>query len=153
MGSQILSGRPLFSPEGDADSRHSEAKATPGFLASSEDGDFVYIGMASNSATVNSGEPVSAGAGLSACVRGDSDAGAFLGIANAPISSGEFGFIRRSGPVTAYVASGAVAGTPLELSGTAGQLKPLTSSGQQVGIALASSPNGAGLTSVYLNGN
>ena len=73
--------------------------------------------------------------------RGDLDVGAFIGIAEAPFASGEYGYIRVKGPASVVVESGAVAGDSLQLSGTVGKLKKTTTSGDQVATALAASDN------------
>ncbi len=148
MGSIILSGPVLVTPADNANSRHSEAKATVGTRGFSEDGEFVYVGA--TVATSASGEPVSLVSSFSAVVRGDADLGGFLGVAEAPIASGEYGYVRVKGPCTAQVASGVVAGNRLELSATVGFLKAITTSGVSVGIALEASPDAGGATDIVL---
>lgn len=148
MGSTILTGPVLVTPAQDANSRHSTPKVTVGTRAFSEDGEFVYV--TAIVATVSSGEPVSLVNSFAGVKRGDSDVGGFLGIAEAPIASGQSGYVRVKGPCTAQVASGVVAGGLLELSATVGFLKALTTSGQSVGVALAASPNADGATSIVL---
>lgn len=147
MGSNILTGPVLVTPH-DATVRTTDARATLGTRGFSEDGEFVYV--KSVIANVNSGEPVTLRSGFDTVERGDADRGGFLGVAEVPLASGEYGYVRVKGPCEAYVASGVVAGGMLELSATIGQLKALTSSGQSVGIALEASPNDNGLTSVVL---
>lgn len=133
-----LSGPRMLYAVADSLQRDTTAKETVGVRAYSDDGEFVYVGAAE--AITASGDPVSVAGALSAVKRGDRDTeGAFLGIAEAPFASGEYGYVRVKGPASTVVASGAVAGDELELSGTEGQLKKITTSGVAVAIALEAS--------------
>ena len=132
-----LTGPVSLTPAVDSLTRHDEALAAIGSMAYGADGEFIYV-TAGGAITV-SGDPVSASGALSAVVRGDLDVGAFLGIAEAPFASGESGYIRTKGPTTAVVESGAVAGGLLQLSGTVGKLKAITTSGTAVAVALEAS--------------
>lgn len=147
----VLTGPVLATPAVDSTTRHDEAKIAVGTKAFSQDGEFVYVkagGAIPASGTVG---PVSVATTLSAVVNGDSDTGAFLGVAEASFASGEWGFIRTKGPCTAVVESGASAGGYLQLSATAGKLKALTTSGTAIAIALEASNNdGLEAIDVYL---
>jgi hypothetical protein len=127
-----LSGGILIAPAETSLTRHSTAKIAVGSKVRGDDGEFVYV--KAGGAITASGDPVSVTTGLDAVVRGDSGVGAFIGIAEAPFASGEYGFIRVSGPAEVVVESGASAGGLLELSGTVGKLKAITTSGSAVAI-------------------
>lgn len=149
MGSNVLTGPVMMVPAIDGTTRHSTAQVTVGTQAWSEDGDWVYV--TAGGAITTSGDPVSVAGALSAVVRGDLDVGQFLGIAEAPFASGESGYVRRHGPTSVVVESGAVAGGGLQLSSTVGKLKAITTSGTQIAIALEASDNAsAAAISVFL---
>ena len=137
MSATVLTGPVEFVPAKDSTTRSTTALASVGSRAYAENGEFVYVGA--GGAITTSGDPVSASGALSAVLRGDLDVGAFLGCAEAPFASGEYGYIRVKGPASMVVESGAVAGDSLQLSGTVGKLKKTTASGDQVAIALAAS--------------
>lgn len=145
---------PVQAAVGDSEKRTTTAEAAVGQRVPSEDGEFVYIKAgAALGAVAVSGEPVSLAGGLDDCQVGDSDTGAFIGIAEAPFASGDYGYIRVKGPCLAIVESGAVAGDELQLSATAGKLKKITTSGTAVAIAREASDNAsAAHKSIYLLG-
>jgi hypothetical protein len=150
MSSNLLTGPVMLAPHNDANTRHTTAQVTLGSRAFSEDGEFVYVTAAGAIST--SGSPVVAPSGFASVVNGDRDLGGLLGVCDAPFASGESGYVRTKGPITAVVASGVVAGDELELSATAGQFKKITTSGQAVAMAFAASPNADGRTAIYLFG-
>lgn len=144
----ILTGPPLATPVNSLD-RSTTARATVGSLASSEVATYIYVGA--GEAITTSGDPVSANAALSSVKRGDTDTGAFLGVAEAPFASGEYGYIVKRGLTSAVLASGVAAGGLVELSATVGQLKAITTSGTAVGVALEAAANSSDVKkSVYL---
>ncbi len=137
-----LTGPVLATPAQDSNTRSESALASVGSQAWAEDGEFVYVTAAG--ATTASGQPVSiptGSGGLGGVVIGDLGTGAFAGIAEAPFASGESGYVRVKGPTTAVVESGAVGGSLLQLSDTAGKLKAITTSGDAIAIALTASDN------------
>jgi hypothetical protein len=109
----------------------------------SEDGEFVFVKAGAAFPASGSVGPVCSASDLEDCVTGDSDTGAFVGIADAPFASGEYGYVRTKGPATVVVESGALAGGLLQLSATAGKLKALTTSGVAVAVAEADSDDAA----------
>lgn len=139
MSVTVLTGPVMLTPAKDSGTRSTTALAAVNSRAYSEDGEFVYV--KAGGAITTSGDPVSLSGTLSAVLRGDLDVGAFIGIAEAPFASGEYGYIRVKGPASVVVESGAVAGDSLQLSGTVGKLKKTTSSGDQIATALAASDN------------
>jgi len=146
--SNFLTGPTLVSP-GNVEDRFDSAVVAVGTRHFNEEGSFIFVGCGTSN--VNSGEPLSVtSAGLAAVVRGDSDLGAFIGHALKPFTSGEYGFARLTGLTSVYLPSGVAAGGAIQLSSTIGQYAALTTSGQQVGIALEASPNAGGLTDVIL---
>lgn len=147
MGVNDVSGG--FGPAVSLLTRHSTAQVTVGTINQTENGEVVYIGA--GGAITASGDPVSVAGALSACVRGDLDVGVCAGMAEAPFASGEYGWIRKSGPCSMVVESGAAAGVGVQLSSTVGKLKAITTSGTQIGVMLeASDDAGTARKSVYL---
>jgi len=137
-----LTGPVAVTPASDSHSRHATALASLGSRAYSEFGEYVYV--TAGEAISASGDPVSLDGGLGAVKRGDADTeGAFFGVAESPFASGESGYVCVKGfdpdGVDSVVASGAVAGDFLEMSGTEGQFKKITSSGVAVAVALEAS--------------
>ncbi len=148
MAVTIMNG-PVMATPGSSGQRSTTALIDVGARGFSEDGEFVYVKAAE--AIAVSGSPVSLSGGLAAVKIGDLDTGAFIGIAEAPFASGEYGYIRVKGPTLVIVESGAVAGDSLQLSGTATKLKKTTTSGDQVAIALAAADNAStAQISVYI---
>lgn len=147
-----LTGPVLMTPAIDSTTRSTTALAAVGSRAYSEDGEFIYVKAAG--ATTASGQPVSVptgSGGLSGVVIGDLDTGAFSGIADALFASGEYGYVRVKGPASVVVESGAVGGDLLQLSGTAGKLKKITTSGDAIAVALTASDNAsAAAIDVYI---
>lgn len=144
-----LTGPVAVVPASDSLSRHATALASVGSRAFSEDGEFVYVGA--GGAITASGDPVSVAGELSAVLRGGTGVGAFLGSAEAPFASGEYGYIRVKGPTTGVVESGAVAGDQIELSSNVGKFKKITTSGTAVGICKATSDNaGSAAVAIHL---
>lgn len=143
-----LTGPVLATPAEDSLSRFSTEVISVGTRAFSADGEYLFV--KAGGAITASGDPVSVDGLLSAVKRGDADVGAFIGVAEAPFASGEYGWIKTRGSVDAVVASGTAAGDELELSGTVGELKPLTTSGAAVGKALAANTGAAAKKAVIL---
>lgn len=145
-----LSGPQQFFPAGDTLTRTTDAQDTVGKTAKSTAGD-EYIYVKAGGAITASGDAVGISTNLSAVVTADLGVASFLGVAEAPFASGEYGYVQIKGSVSAVVESGAAAGTLVELSANAAKLKPITTSGRAVGIMLEASDNdGAARKSVYL---
>jgi DNA-binding beta-propeller fold protein YncE len=127
------------------------ARAPIGQVAYSEDGRFVYV--TASGAITASGDAVSMTTDLLSVVRGSTSAGAFIGCSEAPMASGDSGYIRTQGPCSMVVDSGAVAGDVLELSSNTGKLSKYVAASvkRPVGVALAASDNaGVAAINVYL---
>lgn len=143
-----LTGPVLATPAQNSLSRFDSEVIAVGTKAFSADGEYVFV--KAGGAITASGDPVSASGTLSAVLRGDLDVGGFIGVAEAPFASGEYGWVKTKGTVDAVVASGTTVGQELQLSATVGQLKAITTSGTAVAVALAANAGAAAKKSVFL---
>jgi hypothetical protein len=116
-----------------------------------QDGEYMYV-KAAGAVTV-SGDAV-APSGLiqstGGIVRAASTTLGFLGVAEAPFASGEYGYIKTKGFVSAMVASGTTANSLIQTTATSGVLGNVTTSGTAVGMALEANAGAAAAKAVYL---
>lgn len=131
--------------------RSSTALAPLGQIVDTQDGSYMYIKAAgaitvSGDAVAPSGLLQSTGGG----VRAASTTLGFIGVAEAPFASGEYGYIKRKGFVDAMVASGTTANSLLQTTTTSGVLGNITTSGTGIAIALEANPGAAAKKKVYL---
>lgn len=122
-----------------------------GQIVYTEDGAYMYVKAAG--AITASGDAV-APSGLiqstGGIVRADSPTLGFLGIAEAPFASGEYGYIKTKGFADAIVASGTTANSLLQTTTTSGTLGNITTSGTAVAVALEANTGAAAKKKVYL---
>lgn len=122
-----------------------------GQIVYTEDGAYMYVKAAG--AVTASGDAV-APSGLiqstGGIVRADSPTVGFLGIAEAPFASGEYGYIKTKGFADAIVASGTTANSLLQTTTTSGTLGNITTSGTAVAVALEANTGAAAKKKVYL---
>jgi len=139
-----------FGPAVDPTTRYTTAVVPVGTRNKSDDAEWLFV--KAGGAITASGDPVSISTGgLSGAVRGDLDVGQCIGMAYSPFASGEYGYIQTKGLTTMVVESGAVAGGGLQISGTVGKLKAITTSGTQIAVMNeASDDAGTARKSVYL---
>lgn len=122
-----------------------------GQIVYTEDGAYMYVKAAG--AITASGDAV-APSGLiqstGGIVRAGSTTLGFLGIAEAPFASGEYGYIKTKGFADAIVASGTTANSLLQTTTTSGTLGNITTSGTAVAVALEANTGAAAKKKVYL---
>jgi len=94
-----LTGPVLATPAEDSLSRFDSEVIAVGTRAFAADGEYLFV--KAGGAITASGDPVSVDGLLSAVKRGDIDVGAFIGVAEAPFASGEYGWIKTRGSVDA----------------------------------------------------
>src|SRR5690606_41465229 len=113
----------------DSLTRSTTPLAPLGQIVYTEDGAYMYVKAAG--AITASGDAV-APSGLiqttGGVVRAASPTLGFLGIAEAPFSSGEYGYIKTKGLADAHVASGTTANSPLQTTTTPGPRRNITTS-------------------------
>jgi len=135
----------------DSLTRSTTPRATLGQIVYTEDGAYMYVRAAG--AITASGDAV-APSGLiqttGGVVRASSPTLGFLGIAEAPFASGEYGYIKIKGFADAVVASGTTANSLLQTTTTPGTLGNITTSGTAVAVALEANTGAPAQKKVYL---
>ena len=131
--------------------RSDTALAPLGQIVPTQDGAYMYIKAAgaitvSGDAVAPSGLLQSTGGG----VRAASTTLGFIGVAEAPFASGEYGYIKCKGFVDAMVASGTTANSLLQTTTSSGVLGNITTSGTGIAIALEANTGAAAKKKVYL---
>jgi hypothetical protein len=148
-----IKGAPSISAAVSSLTRSTTQLAPLGQIVPTEDGEYMYI-KAAGAITV-SGDGVQASGLLQSTgggVRSASTTAGFLGVAEAPFASGEYGYIKRKGFVDAMVASGTTANGILQTTTTSGVLGNITTSGTGIGIALEANTGAAAKKKVFLFG-
>lgn len=122
-----------------------------GQIVATEDGAYMYVKAAG--AITASGDAVQASGLLQSTggvVRAASTTLGFVGVAEAPFASGEYGYIKTKGFVDAVLASGTTANSIVQTTTASGVLGNITTSGTGIGVALEANAGAAAALKVYL---